>query len=672
MKPTDKTLKRAATLRNLLNEYNYRYHVLDDPSVTDAEYDKLFVELRELEQHHPELITRDSPTQRVGAAPLKEFDQVQHEVPMLSLDNAFEEEQVLAFYKRIQDRLHVSKNIPIVCEPKLDGLAVSLRYESGIFVRAATRGDGVTGEDVTENIRTVKSVPLRLQGNDFPAVLEVRGEIYMPKSGFAALNARAQANQEKVFANPRNAAAGSIRQLDPAITATRPLAIFCYGVGTVSSGTLPDTHMAILKKFKSWGFPVNPEITLAEDLEQCLAFYQRLEVKRPGLAYEIDGIVYKVNNLADRDTLGFVSRAPRWALAHKFPAEQVSTVIEEVEFQVGRTGTLTPVARLRPVSVGGVTVSNATLHNMDEVKRKDIHIGDTVIVQRAGDVIPEVVSVLVEQRSKNVKKIKMPAQCPVCGSAVEQIEGEAAARCTGGLYCSAQRKEALKHFASRRAMDVEGLGDKIIDQLVESKLVANPADLYALTQDQLANLERMAEKSAANILQALNDSKKTTLARFLYSLGIREVGEATAKNLAQHFTELPPLYSATVESLQEINDVGPVVANHIATFFAEPHNCSVIDKLLEAGIHWEKISRDLASQPLHGMTFVLTGTLATLSREVAKEKLENLGAKVAGSVSAKTSYVVVGSDAGSKLKKAASLNIPVMDEDSFLEFLHKQ
>jgi DNA ligase (NAD+) len=672
MKPTDKTLKRAATLRDLLNEYNYRYHVLDDPSVTDAEYDKLFVELRELEQHHPELITRDSPTQRVGAAPLKEFDQVQHEVPMLSLDNAFEEEQVLAFYKRIQDRLHVSKNIPIVCEPKLDGLAVSLRYESGIFVRAATRGDGVTGEDVTENIRTVKSVPLRLQGNDFPAVLEVRGEIYMPKSGFAALNARAQANQEKVFANPRNAAAGSIRQLDPAITATRPLAIFCYGVGTVSSGTLPDTHMAILKKFKSWGFPVNPEITLAEDLEQCLAFYQRLEVKRPGLAYEIDGIVYKVNNLADRDTLGFVSRAPRWALAHKFPAEQVSTVIEEVEFQVGRTGTLTPVARLRPVSVGGVTVSNATLHNMDEVKRKDIHIGDTVIVQRAGDVIPEVVSVLVEQRSKNVKKIKMPAQCPVCGSAVEQIEGEAAARCTGGLYCSAQRKEALKHFASRRAMDVEGLGDKIIDQLVESKLVANPADLYALTQDQLANLERMAEKSAANILQALNDSKKTTLARFLYSLGIREVGEATAKNLAQHFTELPPLYSATVESLQEINDVGPVVANHIATFFAEPHNRSVIDKLLEAGIHWEKISRDLASQPLHGMTFVLTGTLATLSREVAKEKLENLGAKVAGSVSAKTSYVVVGSDAGSKLKKAASLNIPVMDEDSFLEFLHKQ
>jgi DNA ligase (NAD+) len=672
MKPTDKTLKRAATLRDLLNEYNYRYHVLDDPTVTDADYDKLFIELRELEHQHPELITRDSPTQRVGAAPLKEFDQVQHEVPMLSLDNAFEDEQVLAFYKRIQDRLHVSKNIPIVCEPKLDGLAVSLRYEAGLFVRAATRGDGVTGEDVTENIRTVKSVPLRLQGKDFPAVLEVRGEIYMPKSGFAALNARAQANQEKVFANPRNAAAGSIRQLDPAITATRPLAIFCYGIGSVSSGTLPATHMVMLQKFKSWGFPVNPEITLAEDSDQCLAFYQQLQAKRPGLPYEIDGVVYKVNHLADRDTLGFVSRAPRWALAHKFPAEQVSTVIEEVEFQVGRTGTLTPVARLRPVAVGGVTVSNATLHNMDEVKRKDIHIGDMVIVQRAGDVIPEVVSVLVKHRSKNVKKIKMPTQCPVCGSAVEQIEGEAATRCTGGLYCSAQRKEALKHFASRRAMDIEGLGDKIIDQLVESKLVANPADLYALTQDQLASLERMAEKSAANILQALSESKKTTLARFLYSLGIREVGEATAKNLAQHFTELPPLYSATEESLQEINDVGPVVAKHIVTFFAEPHNCAVIDKLLAAGIHWDKISRDLATQPLHGMTFVLTGTLATLSREVAKEKLENLGAKVAGSVSAKTSYVVVGSDAGSKLKKAASLNIPVMDEDSFLEFLHKQ
>jgi DNA ligase (NAD+) len=665
----DKTLKRAVKLRELLNQYNYRYHVLDDPNVTDAEYDKLFVELHTLEQDYPELITTDSPTQRVGAAPLKEFTQVQHEVPMLSLENAFDDEQVLAFYKRIQDRLHVSKIIPIVCEPKLDGLAVSLRYESGVFVRAATRGDGVTGEDVTANIRTVKSVPLRLHGKGFPAVLEVRGEIYLPKSGFAMINARALANQEKVFANPRNAAAGSLRQLDPRITATRPLAIFCYGVGSVADGVLPDTHMAILEKFKSWGFPVNPEISLANTIEECLLFYQRLQAKRPNLPYEIDGIVYKVNSIPDREILGFVSRAPRWALAHKFPAEQVSTTIEEVEFQVGRTGALTPVARLKPVSVGGVTVSNATLHNMDEVRRKDIHIGDVVIIQRAGDVIPEVVSVLLDQRSKTVKKIHMPAKCPVCDSDVEQIEGEAAARCTAGLYCSAQRKEAIKHFASRRAMDIEGLGDKIIDQLVESELVANPADLYALSQDQLANLDRMAEKSAANILTALADSKKTTLARFLYALGIREVGEATAKNLAQHFGELEPLFEVTVESLQEINDVGPVVASHIVTFFAEQHNRSVVDKLLAAGIHWEKISRDLAAQPLHGMTFVLTGTLATLSREVAKEKLEHLGAKVAGSVSAKTSYVIVGSDAGSKLKKAESLGVAIMDEDRFLEYL---
>ncbi|MES2217032.1 MAG: NAD-dependent DNA ligase LigA [Pseudomonadota bacterium] len=685
MKPTDKTLKRAVKLRELLNDYNYRYHVLDDPSVSDAEYDKLFIELRELEQQYPELITADSPTQRVGAAPLKEFAEVQHEVPMLSLENAFEDEQVEAFYKRIQDRLAKYKfnsidlqefesehmEIPIVCEPKLDGLAVSLRYEKGLLVRAATRGDGFTGEDVTENVRTVRSVPLRLHGKDFPDVLEVRGEIYMPIAEFKELNSKALANQEKVFANPRNAAAGSLRQLNPRITAKRQLAIFCYGIGAFSD-KLPKTHMETLAKLRSWGFPVNLEIKLASDKQKSLEFYQQLSVKRQRLPYEIDGVVYKVDSLADREILGFVSRAPRWALAHKFPAEQVSTIIEDVEFQVGRTGALTPVARLKPVSVGGVTVSNATLHNMDEVKRKDTRIGDTVIVQRAGDVIPEVVSVLLEHRGKNVKKIKMPAKCPVCNSAVEQIEGEAAARCTGGLYCSAQRKEALKHFASRRAMDIEGLGDKIIDQLVECGLVANPADLYALTQDQLANLERMAEKSASNILTALADSKKTSLARFLYALGIREVGEATAKNLAQHFGELTPLFSATVESLQEISDVGPVVANHIVTFFAEPHNRTVIDKLLAAGIHWEKISRDPAAQPLHGMTFVLTGTLATLSREVAKEKLENLGAKVAGSVSAKTNYVVVGTDAGSKLKKAASLNIPIMDEESFLEFLHKQ
>jgi DNA ligase (NAD+) len=672
MKPTEKIIKRIEKLRVQLNEHNQRYHVYDDPIISDAEYDKLFIELRSLENDYPDLITPDSPTQRVGAVALKEFTQVTHEVPMLSLENAFAEEDVLAFYKRIQDRLHIVADIEIVCEPKLDGLAVSLRYEAGMLVRAATRGDGLTGEDVTENIRTIKSVPLRLQGKNIPSLLEVRGEVYMPKAGFAALNQRAAANQEKIFANPRNAAAGSLRQLDSRITATRPLAIFCYGVGSVSEQYLPATHMDMLARFKQLGLPVNPEITLTKNITECLTYYAGLLVKRPRLTYEIDGVVYKVNNFQQRETLGFVSRAPRWALAHKFPAEQVATIIEAVEFQVGRTGALTPVARLKPVSVGGVTVSNATLHNMDEVNRKDIHIGDTVIIQRAGDVIPEVVEVVTSERPPTVKKIKLPSHCPVCHSAVEQIEGEAIARCSAGLFCPAQRKEALKHFAARRAMDIEGLGDKIIDQLVDIDLVTTPADLYTLTLEQLANLDRMAEKSAQNTLDALAKSKKTTLARFLYALGIREVGEATAKNLAQHFGELAPLYTATAESLQEINDIGPVVAKHIVAFFAEKHNRQVIEKLLAAGLHWEKQTRQLSELPLYGKTFVLTGSLATMSREVAKEKLENLGAKVAGSVSAKTSYVVAGSDAGSKLKKATTLNIPVLDEESFLEFLHNQ
>ena len=672
MKTTEKIINRITKLRAQLNEHSQRYHVYDDPVITDAEYDKLFNELLAYENDYPELVTKDSPTQRVGAEPLKEFDQVTHSVPMLSLENAFAEEDVLAFYKRIQDRLHISVDVEIVCEPKLDGLAISLRYENGVFVRAATRGDGLTGEDVTENIRTIKAVPLRLQGKQIPELLEVRAEVYMPKAGFIALNKRAAEQQEKVFANPRNAAAGSLRQLDSRITATRPLAMYCYGVGSVSENYLPPTHMEMLAKFKKLGFPVNPEIALAKNITACLTYYQSLHAKRPQLAYEIDGVVYKVNNFPQREILGFVSRAPRWALAHKFPAEQVATVIESVEFQVGRTGALTPVARLKPVSVGGVTVSNATLHNMDEVNRKDIHIGDTVIIQRAGDVIPEVVEVVMSERPRSVKKIKLPPQCPVCHSTVEQIEGEAIARCSAGLFCPAQRKEALKHFAARRAMDIEGLGDKIIDQLVDVELVATPADLYHLTLEQLSGLERMAEKSAQNILDALATSKKTTLARFLYSLGIREVGEATAKNLAQHFGELQPIYSATDESLQEISDIGPVVAKHIVAFFAENHNHAVIEKLLAAGIHWDKITRQLSALPLYGKTFVLTGSLATMSRDVAKEKLENLGAKVAGSVSAKTSFVVAGSDAGSKLKKATALNIPVMDEDSFLEFLHNQ
>jgi DNA ligase (NAD+) len=662
-------LQQVKKLRQDLNEHNYRYYVLDDPSLSDADYDALFAALQALEKAHPELITPDSPTQRVGAAPSKEFAEVQHEVPMLSLENAFADDNVIAFDRRVKDRLHVEHDITYVCEPKLDGLAVSLRYENGVFVRAATRGDGATGEDVTANIRTIKMVPLRLKGNDYPESIEVRGEVYMPKAGFIALNKRAEIKSEKIFANPRNAAAGSLRQLNPQITAKRPLAIFCYGVGKVVGRSMLDTHSEMLAALKKWGFVVNPEIAVVNGIDKCLAYYASIGKKRTGLLYEIDGVVYKVNSIKEQERLGFVSRAPRWAIAHKFPAEQVQTTIESVEFQVGRTGALTPVARLRPVSVGGVTVSNATLHNMDEVKRKDIQIGDTVIIQRAGDVIPEVVSVVTEKRLSQPKKIKMPAECPICHSAVEQIEGEAAARCTGGLFCPAQRKEAIKHFASRRAMDVEGLGDKLVEQLIDCDLISSPADLYTLKLEQLSGLDRMAEKSAQNLLDALEKSKKTTLGRFLYALGIREVGEATAKNLANYFGDLKPLYFSTVESLQEVQDVGPVVAKHIVAFFAEDHNHAVIDKLLKNGVHWNVIEKSQSELVLAGKTFVLTGSLDSMSRDQAKDKLESLGAKVAGSVSAKTSYVVTGADAGSKLKKAKELGVPILEENEFLDFL---
>jgi DNA ligase (NAD+) len=669
MKVATTIKERIKALRHEINEHNFHYHVQDSPRIADAQYDRLFHELKKLEQEHPELITSDSPTQRVGAAPLKEFSEVKHDVPMLSLENAFSDEEVAAFYQRVQDRLHTENDIEFVCEPKLDGLAISLRYEKGVLVQAATRGDGATGENVTENVRTIKSVPLVLQGKDFPAVLEVRGEVYMPKAGFLSLNKNAELKGEKLFANPRNAAAGSLRQLDPRVTAGRPLAIFCYGVGRIEGKEVPATHSATLEWLKKLGLVVNPLITTVTDLSGILKFYASIGKKRVGLPYEIDGVVYKVNSRKDQENLGFVSRAPRWALAHKFPAEQTTTTIEQVEFNVGRTGAVTPIARLKPVFVGGVTVSNATLHNMDEIARKDIRIGDTVIIQRAGDVIPEVVSVVLEQRTANVKKIRLPKRCPICGSAVEQIEGEAVARCSAGLFCPAQRKEAIKHFASRRALDIEGLGDKIVEQLVDMDLIANPADLYQLTLAQISNMERMAEKSAQNLLDALQKSKHTTLARFLYALGIREVGEATAKNLAQHFGDLPPLFTATEESLQEIPDVGPVVAKHIAAFFAEKHNHQVIDNLVRAGIHWEKISRADSPQPLSGKTFVLTGTLSSLSRDEAKAKLEALGAKVAGSVSAKTSYVVVGDEAGSKLSKAQELGVAILEEDDFLSFL---
>lgn len=662
-------VQQAKKLHEQLNEHNYRYYILDDPSISDAEYDQLFQKLKKLETEYPALITSDSPTQRVGAKPLKEFSEVQHKVPMLSLENAFTEEDVFDFNQRVQERLNTTKEIEYTCEPKLDGLAVSVCYENGLLVQAATRGDGATGEDITENVRTIRMVPLQLRGSGFPKILEVRGEIYLPKSGFAELNARAEALGEKTFVNPRNAAAGSVRQLDPRITAKRPLAIFFYGVGFVEGGNLPEKHSEILHALSEWGLRTNPEIKVVQGIEKCLSYHVSMGEKRSKLPYEIDGVVYKVNSLSLQERLGFVSRAPRWAIAHKFPAEEVTTLLEAVEFQVGRTGALTPVARLKPVFVGGVTISNATLHNMDEVHRKDIHIGDTVIVRRAGDVIPEVVGVVTQHRSKDLKKIKLPSSCPVCHSAIEQTEGEAVARCTGGLFCAAQRKEAIKHFSSRRAMDIEGLGDKLVDQLVATGNINTIADIYTLQLDQLADLERMGEKSAQNLLDAIEKSKKTSLARFLYSLGIREVGEATAKNLAHHYGEIEPIYSATEEELQSITDIGPVVSQHIVAFFAEKHNRDVIKKLLQAGIHWEKIQKSAKDLPLAGKTFVLTGALEIMSRDEAKDKLESLGAKVSGSVSSKTDYVVVGADAGSKLKKAKELGIKILDENEFIHFI---
>lgn len=671
MKASQEVVQQVEKLRADLNEHNYRYYVLDDPIISDSEYDHLFKELQRLEQEYPELINASSPTQRVGSKPLSVFPEVQHEIAMLSLDNAFSDEDIAAFDQRVRDRLGVSHDIEYSCEPKMDGLAVSICYENGQLVQAATRGDGATGEDITQNIRTIQTVPLVLRGDDYPDILEVRGEVYMPKKGFLELNARATAKGEKIFVNPRNAAAGSLRQLDPRITASRPLMIFCYGVGAVSGKKMPETHSGILASLSKWGLRISSDIKVVRGIKGCLDYYKQMGDKRDQLPYEIDGVVYKVNSLTEQNKLGFVSRAPRWAVAHKFPAEEVMTTVEAVEFQVGRTGALTPVARLRPVFVHGVTVSNATLHNMDEVKRKDVHIGDTVIVRRAGDVIPEVVSVVPQHRPKEAKTIRLPAKCPACHSHVEHIEGEAVARCSGGLVCPAQRKEAIKHFASRRAMDIEGLGDKIIDQLVNTNLVETVADLYSLKLEQLANLERMAEKSAQNILDALDKSKKTTLARFLYALGIRDVGEATAKQLANHFGDLPALYSAIEESLQEITDIGPIVAGHIVAFFAEKHNQKVIKQLQAAGVQWEKVKITAKALPLAGKTFVLTGTLQHFTREEAKEKLESLGAKVAGSVSQKTSYVVVGEDAGSKLTKAKELGVQVLVEAEFVDYLQK-
>lgn len=659
------------SLRTEIQYHNHRYYTLDEPQIPDVEYDRLLRRLQELEAENPELITPDSPTQRVGATPLSEFSTVEHEMPMLSLDNAFSDEELLAFNRRIQDRLKTTADIEYACELKLDGIAVSLLYRNGLLERGATRGDGTKGEDITQNVRTIKSIPLRLVGENFPAVLEVRGEIYMPKAGFNAFNEKARAAGEKLFVNPRNAAAGSLRQLDSRITAARPLEMCVYSVGLVEGGNLPEKHSDILHMLRNLGFLTNREMHVAANITECIEYYLRMQDKRAALAYDIDGIVFKVNERKLQEQLGFISRAPRWAIAYKFPAQEEMTLLQDVEFQVGRTGAVTPVARLQPVFVGGVTVSNATLHNRDEIQRLGIMIGDTVIVRRAGDVIPQIVAVVDSKRPPDARAIIFPDHCPVCNSPVETLPGEAVARCDGGLICPAQRKEAIKHFASRKAMDVDGLGDKLVEQLVDQGFVNAVADLYQLTREQLAGMERMGEKSADNLLQALENSKQTSLAKFIYALGIREVGEATARNLAQYFGNYAALASADEETLKQVPDVGPVVAHFVAEFFQQPHNIAAVAALRAAGVSWQDHDQppNQTDLPLHGVTYVLTGTLEALSRDDAKAHLLALGAKVAGSVSAKTDYVVAGPGAGSKLQKAESLGLAIMDEAALLTLL---
>ena len=661
--------EQAAALRVQIEQHNHSYYVLDQPTVSDAEYDRLFRELQALELAFPELLRPDSPTQRVGGAPLAAFNEVRHATPMLSLNNAFEQEEVEAFDRRVAEALG-SPLIEYATEPKYDGLAVSLVYENGLLVSGATRGDGTTGEDVTTNLRTVRSIPLRLHGRHAPASLEVRGEVLMLKADFARLNERQAQLGEKIFANPRNAAAGSLRQLDPRITATRPLTFYAYGTDVAASG-LYTRHSETLDALTQWGFPVTRERRVVIGSAGVLAYFADIGARRSQLPFDIDGVVYKVNLLAAQNTLGFVSRAPRFALAHKFPAEEAETVVEAIEVQVGRTGALTPVARLAPVLVGGVTVTNATLHNEDEVRRKDVHIGDTVVVRRAGDVIPEVVRVVAEKRGADVQPFIMPLQCPVCGSDTSKAEDEVIARCTAGLYCPAQRKQALLHFASRRAIEIEGLGDKLVDQLVDRQLVHTPADLYRLTRETLAGLERMAEKSATNLLAAIEKSKQTTLARFIFALGIRTVGESTAQDLARYFGNIEAVMGADDTALQQVPDIGPVVAHSIAGFFGEPHNRSVVQALLDAGVRFEQaaaLALDTAGAA-YGKTFVLTGALPTLSRDAATQRIRDCGGKVTGSVSKKTDFVVCGADPGSKQVKAVELGIAILDEAGLLNLL---
>ena len=656
------------TLRQDLRRYEYEYHVLDNPTIPDAEYDRLFHQLKALEATHPELITADSPTQRVGAKPLSGFAQIRHEIPMLSLDNAFSDEEFYAFVKRIEDRLiRLPEPLTFCCEPKLDGLAVSILYVNGILTQAATRGDGATGEDITANIRTIRNIPLQLLMDNPPARLEVRGEVFMPHAGFERLNQQALEKGEKTFANPRNAAAGSLRQLDPKITSKRPLVLNAYGIGIAEGVDLPNTHYDRLQWLKSIGIPVNPEIRLCNGTDEVLDFYRDIQNKRSSLGYDIDGTVLKINDIALQEKLGFISKAPRWAIAYKFPAQEELTRLNDVEFQVGRTGAITPVAKLEPVFVAGVTVSNATLHNGDEIERLDIAIGDTVVIRRAGDVIPQIIGVLHDRRPADARPIIFPKTCPVCDSAIVRIEGEAVARCTGGLFCAAQRKEALKHFVSRKAMDIDGVGGKLIEQLVDRELIHTPADLFKLDLTTLTRLERMGAKSAENALASLEKAKNTTLARFIFALGIREVGEATALNLANHFKTLEALQNADLEALQQVADVGEVVANRILAFWHEAHNVAVVNELIAQGVHWETVeTKEVTENRFKGKTVVLTGTLTQMGRNEAKALLQDMGAKVSGSVSAKTDFVIAGDAAGSKLTKAQELGVAVLTEEEFL------
>ena len=669
---TDSALQaEVLQLREQLREWNYRYYVLDDPTVPDAEYDRSLRRLQDIEAQFPQLVTDDSPTQRVGSRPLSQFTQVSHEVRMLSLDNAFDAQELADFERRLQDRLgQADAVIEYSCEPKLDGIAVSLLYRNGVLERGATRGDGTTGEDITHNVRTIPSIPLQLRGKGFPSLLEVRGEIYMPLAGFEQLNQRAREQGEKLFVNPRNAAAGSLRQLDSRITAQRPLEMCCYGVGLVEGGELPAEHAAVLDCLHAWGLRINSEARVVEGIAACEQYYEYLAARRDQLPYDIDGIVYKVNRFDLQQKLGFVSRAPRWAIARKFPAQEEMTRLLDVEFQVGRTGAITPVARLEPVFVGGVTVSNATLHNSDEIERLGVMIGDTVIVRRAGDVIPKVVSVVLEKRPQDVRPVDFPKCCPVCGSATEREPDEAIIRCMGGLVCAAQQKAAIKHFASRRAMDIDGLGDKLVEQMVDEGLLENVAGLYSLSKDQLMALDRMGEKSADNLLAALAASKTTTLPRFIFALGIREVGEATALNLARHFGNWQGLVAASEEQLLEVDDVGPVVADHLRQFFDSDSSMAVAQALQNAGVNWPDIEvKPEIELPLAGQTWVVTGKLELMGRNEAKAALQGLGAKVAGSVSAKTHCVVAGPGAGSKLTKARELEVEVIDEETFVALL---